>query len=217
MELYDEEEKETCLFATIKGKMAMFSELDQKRAKAVRELQERLGFPSNIDLAKAIEYNTLGTCQFNIRDIRIASLIFGPYRAAIEGKSTQSKNKMDRQDKVLEDVPPEVINEYKDVHIDIDIMYVNKIAFFTAISRDVRLIHTNVVRSCTLSQIKKTILAMKAEYKKRGFSVKTMHGDSEFASLKEWTQEQGISLETCDTDSHVPAIERTNHFLKERI
>ena len=99
MELHDEEEKETCFFATIKGKMAMFLELDQKQAKAVRELQERLGFPSDIDLAKAIDYNTLGTCQFNRRDIRIANLIFGPCRAAIEGKSTQRKNKMDQQDK----------------------------------------------------------------------------------------------------------------------
>ena len=170
-----------------------------------------------MDLAKAIEYNTLGTCQFKRRDIRIANLIFGPCRAAVESKSTQRKNKMDWQDKVLEDVPPEVMNEYKDVHIDIDIMFVNKVAFFTAILRGLRLIHTDVVQSHTLSQIKKTILAMKTEYEKRGFSVKTMHSDNEFASLKEWAQEQGISLETCDTDSHVPAIERTNRFLKERI
>ena len=114
-------------------------------------------------------------------------------------------------------MPPAVINEYRDVHIDIDIMFVNKIAFFTAISRDLRLIHTQVVRSRTLSRIKKTILAMKAEYGKRGFNVKTMHGDNEFELMKDWTQEKGMSLETCDTDAHVPAIERTNRFLKERI
>ena len=76
----------------------------------------------------------MGTYQFNRRDIRIANLIFGPCRAAVEGKSTQRKSRMDRQDRVLEDVPPEVINEYRDVHIDIDVMFVNKIAFFTAIS-----------------------------------------------------------------------------------
>ena len=100
----------------------MFSELDCKRAKAVRELQEKLGFPSYVDLARAIEYNVLGTYQFNRRDIRITNKIFGSSKAAIEGKSTQRKSKMDRQDQVVEDVPPEVLNEYRNVHLDIDIM-----------------------------------------------------------------------------------------------
>ena len=44
-----------------------------------------------------------------------------------------------------------------------------------------------------------------------------MHGDNEFAPLKDWLNGQGVTLETCDTDQHVPEIERTNRFLKERI
>lgn len=38
------EEKEDCFFTTVKGKNVMFSKLDCKRAAAVREFQERLGF-----------------------------------------------------------------------------------------------------------------------------------------------------------------------------
>lgn len=43
------------------------------------------------------------------------------------------------------------------------------------------------------------------------------HQDNKFAPLKEALLEEGIILETCDTDSHVPTIERTNRFLKECI
>ena len=65
MELHLDKDKKGCFFATVKGMKAMFSELDCKRAEAVRELQERLGYPSDVDLARAIEYNVLSTCQFN--------------------------------------------------------------------------------------------------------------------------------------------------------
>ena len=69
MELYSNEDNKGCFFATVKGMKAMFSELDCKRAEAVRELQERLGYLSDMDLARAIEYNVLSTYQFNRQDI----------------------------------------------------------------------------------------------------------------------------------------------------
>ena len=78
MELRSDEEKEDCFFGTVKGRMAMFSKMDVKRAEAVRNLQERLGFPLDTTLDKSIEYNVLGTCQFNRRDIHIANIIWGP-------------------------------------------------------------------------------------------------------------------------------------------
>ena len=62
---------------------------------------------------------------------------------------------MDRQDVVVEDVPPEVMSEYRNVHIDINIMYVNRVPFVTAISRDLRLIHSEVIRGRSLRKINK--------------------------------------------------------------
>ena len=91
----DQENKEDCFFSTVKGRKAMFSKLDCKGAAAVRELQKRLGFPSDVTLAKAIEYNILGTCQYNRRDIRIANKIFGPSKGSLKGKSTAYKGKTD--------------------------------------------------------------------------------------------------------------------------
>ena len=110
-------------------------------------------------------------------------------------------------------MPPEVMNEYRNVHLDIDIMFVNGIPFLTAISRDLRLIHSSVLKRRTNTQIKKVLTNIKSTYEKRGFSVKTIHGDNEFENLKQWAEDEKMSLETCDTNAHVPTIKRTNRFL----
>ena len=54
------------------------------------------------------------------------------------------------------------------------------------------------------------------EYVKRDFIVQTIHGGDKFAPLKSWLIEKHkVDLEICDTDAHLPAIERINSFLKE--
>ena len=177
----NQENKEDCFFSTVKGRKAMFSKLDCKRAAAVRELQERLGFPSDVILAKAIEYNVLGTCQYNRRDIRIANKIFGPSKGSLKGKSTARKGKMDTQDRVMRDVPPKVMNEYRNIHLDIDIMFVNGTAFLATILRHLRMTHARAILDRKINKLKDEITAVKSEYKNRGFSVKTIHGDNEFS------------------------------------
>lgn len=44
-----------------------------------------------------------------------------------------------------------------------------------------------------------------------------MFGDNEFRPLESWLIENHIEIETCNAKAHVPTIERTNCFLKERI
>ena len=102
MHIGDATETEHCYFTTVKGMEMQYSPLDRKRAIAVQSLKEHLLFPSNIDLANTIDYNILGTYQFNQRDIQIANKIYGPSVAAIKGKSTKRPNKMDQSDIVTE-------------------------------------------------------------------------------------------------------------------
>ena len=145
--LHPDDGENKCYLATVKDRKVMFSEADRRRAEAVQNLQSRLGHPSDVDLANAMEYNVLGPCNFNRRDIRIAHKIFGPCAAALKGKTTNSKSKMEVQEEVTNDVPDELLKEYKDVHIDVNIMYVNKIPYFTTISRNIIFIHCRSIVS----------------------------------------------------------------------
>ena len=83
-----------------------------------------MGFPRNIDLSNSIDYNILGTCQFNRRDIQIENMIDGPSFVAINGKSTKDPNKMN-QFYILTDIPKEILDTYKKIHLDIDIMFMH--------------------------------------------------------------------------------------------
>ena len=54
-------------------------------------------------------------------------------------------------DQTTEDVaapsPPKIPEHYKDIHLDIDILYVNQTAFLLAISRDIGFIHCRPMSS----------------------------------------------------------------------
>jgi hypothetical protein len=113
---------------TVKGESAHFSAIDCRRAAKVRDLQEALACPSDFDLANAIEHNVIGNNPFTRRDVRIANKRFGPDVPAMKGKTVKGKSKMPREDDIS-DIPSNIVEEYSDVHLSIDIMHVNGIKF----------------------------------------------------------------------------------------
>ena len=69
MHIGRKDNKQQCFFTTVKVIEMKYSILHQKQALVVQALQENLRLPSNVDLANVIEYNILGTCQYNQCDI----------------------------------------------------------------------------------------------------------------------------------------------------
>ena len=98
------------------------SELDRKRAIALRSLQKKIEFPSDNDLANAIDYNVIGKCQFNRRDICIVNKRDGRCIAELKRKLTKRKTKMKIAD-VNYEVPRVIMDAYSKIYLDIDIMY----------------------------------------------------------------------------------------------
>ena len=136
--------------------------------------------------------------------------------ATIKGKSTRQQNKIKRSD-IITDLPKEILDAYGKVHLDINIMFVNKCAYFTAISKHIGLIDCCPISSCDNKRVVNFIQHIIDQYKLHGFKVSTIEGDNEFAGMDEWMTDKTITLTTCDTNEHKPSIERTNRFLKERI
>ena len=69
----------------VKDGKTTFSILDQKRAEAVRILQERCGFPSDKDFINTLECNSIEGVDFSRRDIKIANKIYGYSKGAVMG------------------------------------------------------------------------------------------------------------------------------------
>jgi hypothetical protein len=215
----DEDDNVIMAHQTVKGESAHFSGIDCRRALKIRELQEVLACPSDIDLANAVENNVIGNNPFTRRDVRIAKKIFGPDVPAMKGKTVKRKSKMPREDEIT-DLPPSIMKEYSDVHLSIDIMHVNGIKFLIACSKHIGLLQTYCVRKSNREAILNCILKMIQTYESRSaFKVITIEADGAFECIKHELQAKPYNtiLSTCDADRHVESVERQIRFLKERI
>ena len=71
--------------------------------------------------------------NFGRRDVKIANEIYGYSTCAVMGKF-KHLHKGVKMDRTAEDVaipvPPEVMKHYKNIHLDIDLLFVNKIPSF---------------------------------------------------------------------------------------
>ena len=175
-----------CHFSTVKKGKLKFSMMDQKRAKAVRLLQEQCGFPSDEDFINALECNVISGVDFGRRDIKIANKIYGYSTGASKGKMKHPRKgqRMDRtSDDVTTPVPQSILKHYKNMHLDMDILFVNGIAFFLTISRDIGFIHCKPVVSKHNKQVQDALKGIVADYKSQGFRVKTAFGNNAFEPL----------------------------------
>jgi hypothetical protein len=204
---------------TMEGESSHFSAINCRRAAKVRDLQEAIACPSDFDLANAVEHIVIRNNPFTRRDVRIARKIFGPDVPAMKGKTVKRKNKMPREDDIS-DIPPNIMKEYSQVHLLIDIMHVNGIKFLISHSKHIGLLQTYCVRKNNRKGILDCVLKMIQTYKSRSvFNVVTIEADGVFQSIKHELQAEPyhITLSTCDVDRHVETVERQIQFLKERI
>ena len=124
-----------CYLNTVKHGKSLYSIIDQKRAEAVRILQERCGYPSDEDFINALGCNSIEGVDFGRRDVKIANNIYGYSMGAAKGRFKYPRKgiKMDRTTELMAaPVPPTIMEYYSDIHLDIDILFVNKIPFLLA-------------------------------------------------------------------------------------
>ena len=111
----------------------------------------------------------------------------------------------------------EVLKHYKEVHLDIDVMYINKIPFLVAVSKSIGMIHCIPVMNKDNKRVSDALTSNVAQYNGKGFKVATMHGDGAFESLKDWAMNtHQVQVTMCGTDGHVPQAENAIKFIKNK-
>ena len=92
-------------------------------------------------------------------------------------------------DRTTEDVaaplPPKIIEHCKDIHLDLDLLYVNQTPFILALSRDINFIHCRPMSNNITKRIQNTMKQITFDYQARGFNVISAFGDGEFDHLKD--------------------------------
>ena len=150
MDISEADVDKHCYLNTVKKGKTLFSILDQKRAEAVRILQERCGFPSDKDFINALECNSIEEGDFGRRDVNIANNTYSYSKGAAMGRF-KHRHKSSKMGRTTEDIAalasPEIVKQYKDIHLDLDILFVNKTSFLLEISQDIGFIHCKAMAS----------------------------------------------------------------------
>ena len=131
--------------------------------------------------------------DFGRRDVKIANDIYGYSKGAAMGRFKHPRKgvKMDRTTEDLAaPVPSTVMEYYSDIHLDIDVLFVNKIPFLLATSRDVSFIHCKAILTNHRKRIRNGLQQIVLDYEARGFKVVSLFRDGEFEPLVDWVQSE---------------------------
>ena len=97
------------------------------------------------------------------------------------------------------------MKHYKEIHLNIDILFMNKTAYLLTISPDIGFIHCKPMTSSVTKRVQNALKQITLDYQAMGFKIVSAFGDGTFKHLTDWTRsELHIDLVTCAADSHVP-------------
>jgi hypothetical protein len=117
----------------------------------------------------------------------------------------------------ISEIPTTLYERYKNVTIAIDIMYVNKIAFFVTISRDICFATSEMIPDAQVNTSMKVIKHVLNVYKARHFKVTHILADGQFEHLSNEIASLGTMPNIVAQGEHVPEIEWHIRTLKEQV
>ena len=192
-----------------------YTQQELEKARLARKLYGMIGYPSIKDYKVAIKNNLIHNCPVQLKDVTIAEKIYGKDIAALKGKTTRTQPLPVNTDVIP--VPKWVHRLYHDIVIGIDIFFVNRIPFITSLSKGLYLTTVAWLNDRSVDTVCKALKDIINIYNKRGFRVATVCADREFEPTESYLGENDIVLNTTGANDHVPAVERNNRTIKERV
>ena len=205
----------TALVTTVADNASNYTHADYSHALLARKTQQIIGRPSTRDNIRYVENNLIPNCPITRRDIVIAEHIFGPDVGALKGKTTR-RRPLGVGLYNHTPIPSTVVDQYQDVILAVDILYVNKLPFIATISRYIRFGTVEFLRNQKATTLTEHIKQVNRLYRQRGFRSIYALMDGQFEPLRGDLAELGIQFSTVSNNEHVPEIERQIRTLKER-
>jgi hypothetical protein len=199
--------------STVDENKGFYTQRQFEKAKKARELYHALGTPSLNDFKAILRMNTISNNTVTLDDIKIAEQIFGPDIGQLKGKQQPMPVVSDRIE-----IPQELIVSQKEVTLSMDGMKVNGLAFLTTISHNIYYRTAQWISHQTPAVYNDALVQVLRVYTLAGLKVTTIHCDNEFRPLMEpLSLQYNIQLNFANPQEHVPAAERNNRVIKERV
>ena len=208
-------EARTVLITTVAGNASNYTPADYSRALLARKTQQIIGRPSMRDYIRYVENNLIPNCPVTRRDIVAAEHILGPDVGSLKGK-TARRRPIGVGLYNHAPIPAGIVEQYHDVIIAVDVLYVNKLPFIATISRYIRFGIMEFLRNQKSTTLIEHIKQVNRLYRQRGFHPIYALMDGQFEPLRGDLADMGIQLNTVSNDEHVPEIEWQIRTLKEQ-
>jgi hypothetical protein len=126
----------TVLVNTAADNKIKYTNTAYKQATLARKLQNIIGRPSARAFLNIGEKNLLKNCPVLRADVLAAKDIYDPNLGSLRGKTVRQSGDCVRPE--YEEVPIGIKEQYCDITICMDLMYINKLPFLVTISRDIK-------------------------------------------------------------------------------
>lgn len=206
--------QDTTLVNTVADKKTNYTGREYRDAELARKIQCMIGRPSLKDFLRIVDNNQLTNCPITRRDVLAAEDILGPDLGSLKGKTTRKSSPQVSHRKVT--LPPEIHERNRSITLGIDIMFVNKLAFFITISQGLKFGTVEYIASRGQDTVLACIKRVRSVYKLGGFALEQINSDKEFAPMETALADLGIGLNVASDDEHVGEIERYIRATKER-
>jgi len=148
----------------INGQVKQYS-----NARKARLLQSTIGRPSTEDFIRKVEGNMIPNCNITRDNIIRAEDIFGPNLGSLKGKMTRWPTQ--HVNTSWTSVPQEIIQQYGEVTLAIDIVAINKIPFLMMSSSNIHFGTAELLCNKTKKTLMTSIQQVARAYKSRGFCI----------------------------------------------
>jgi hypothetical protein len=200
--------------ATITDNEKLYPKREVEKAKQVKEIERRLGYPSPAAIVSAINGGAIINLPITSQDVARSEIIYGSSVARIQGKTHNKKN-----DESKVELLPRVTGT--SIHMHIDIMFINGHTFFVSVGTPICLtlvayLGNNINKTRNISSIHSALESQVLVYKSANFKVTHISSDGEKAiTVQHWLAKEGIILNIVGAGKHVPIIENKIKVIKE--
>ena len=151
--------------------------------------------------------------------IKHTNSIWGTSIEHLKGKSTQNQadtGVLDRE--VIMWIPPEVLQNNRDIMIGMDVVKIKTVPFLTSISRVARFGTVTKLWDLKITSIVAIVTIIVGIYRARGFKVIAIAVDGAFEPMRNIDDfmDLKVNLNICAENEHEPYSDRFNWTLKER-
>jgi hypothetical protein len=168
------------MISTVAENAKQFTNRQYKNAVLARRVQNIIMRPGSREFMD-LSINHIRNCPINKQHIQTAETIFGPNLGSLKGKTTY--HALPHVVGHITPVPHNTLANHCNIHLTVDIMYINKLPFLVTYSRSLCFATIEFLDNRQTPTIRRKLQSVFNLYHHRGFTIIKLSADPEFEAL----------------------------------